>query len=70
MDSTRGCTNPVAIATNDLGEAEICNYLFDTYKDSASTSDTPPVGPKAGEIYLYQLGSNRSKREGIIKRLR
>ena len=64
------CVPAVEDAVNNLTSAEAHNYFSKAISGKLQISVDPPVQPKGGNLYIYNLGPDSDKWEQEKKKLR
>ena len=76
MDSSEASNEAVPLTENakfNLSAAEAYQYLNkagNIYKESTCLGTNPPVQPRGGSIFLYNLGPDQLKWEANKKKIR
>ena len=64
------CVPVTEDARDNLKSAEVYQYFIRALNRELPLSLAPPVQPKAGSIYLYDLGPDSDKWESLKKKIR
>ena len=70
MEEDGQCVPAVEDAFDNLTSAEAYDYFSQATREELQVSTEPPVQPKAGSVYIYDLGTNSDKWEQTKKKLR
>ena len=70
MEDEAQCVPVTENARDNLKSAEVHHYFMRALNRDLPLSLVPPIQPKAGSIYLYDLGPDSDKWESLKKKIR